>query len=146
MRDNFGSSVLRTKSIDVLLVGGEREARHQLQQMLEENGCIARAVGDAYAASGEVRRRRPEVLVIDASEPDAVELALAVADESLVLGAVAVLALGAPSTPSSGVDDVLRAFDACIRRPFDVASVVDVVRRLGADMRAARAAAREAAS
>ncbi len=139
------NSALRTRSIDVLIVDDDGGASATLQCVLEENGCIARIARGSEDAIAEIRRRRPEVVVIDLTLSDIVNgaaLADAIAAESPERGAIAVVAI---TTAADRSRALTRAFDACLAEPVALEVITDVVRRLGADMRAARTAAREAA-
>jgi DNA-binding NtrC family response regulator len=133
------NSALRTRSIDVLIVDEDTEASAKLQAVLEDNGCIARTIDSEDGAIAEVRRRRPEVVVFARTIMSAL-LAETIGDESPELGAIGFLAIVGEGAPSPG-----RAFDAYLREPTRLEEITDLVRRLGSEMRAARATAREAA-
>ena len=122
MNINIRSSALRSRSIDVLIVDEDTDASARLQAALEENGCIARTIASE-----------------DGSIAGAL-LAETVADESPELGRIGVVAITSSDAPSPGP-----AFDAYLREPTSLEEITDLVRRLGGEMRAARAAAREAA-
>lgn len=139
MSHHLRSSALRSRSIDVLIVDEDTDASAQLQAVLEENGCIARTIASEDGVIAEVRRRRPEVVVIARSIAGAL-LAETIGDESPELGAIGILAITSSDAPRPG-----RAVHACLREPTRVEEITDLVRRLGGEMRAARAAAREAA-
>jgi DNA-binding NtrC family response regulator len=139
MTINLRSSALRSRSIDVLIVDEDTDASARLQAVLEDNGCIARTIASEDSVISEVRRRRPEVVVIARSIAGAL-LAETLGDESPELGAIGILAITSSDAPSPG-----RAFDAYLREPTRLEEITDLVRRLGGEMRAARAAAREAA-
>ena len=139
MTINLRSSALRSKSIDVLIVDEDTDASARLQAVLEDNGCIARTIASEDLVISEVRRRRPEVVVIARTIAGAL-LAETIGDESPELGAIGILAITSSDAPSPG-----RAFAAYVREPIRLEEVTDLVRRLGSEMRAARAAAREAA-
>lgn len=139
------NSALRTRSIDVVIVDDDGGSSATLQCVLEENGCMARIAKGAEAAMAEVRRRRPEVVVLDlalSGIESGAALADAIASDSPERGAIAIVAI---TTADDRSRALARAFDACLAEPVALDVMTDVVRRLGGDMRAARVAAREAA-
>lgn len=138
------NSALRTRSIDVLIVDDDGGTSATLQCVLEENGCIARIARGTEHVIAEIARRRPEVVVLDLTLSDIAHgaaLADAIAADSPERGAIAVVAI---TTTADRSRALARAFDACLAEPVALDAITDVVRRLGADMRAARTAAREA--
>jgi DNA-binding NtrC family response regulator len=139
MSHHLRSSALRSRSIDVLIVDEDTDASARLQAVLEENGCIARTIASEDGVIAEVRRRRPEVVVIARSIAGAL-LAETIGDESPELGAIGILAITSSDAPRPG-----RAVHAWLPEPTRFEEITDLVRRLGSEMRAARAAAREAA-
>lgn len=140
---NIRSSALRTKSYDVLIVDQDGGTSGTLQCVLEQHGCMARIAEGRDHALAEIRRRRPEVVVMDLTlvgGTAGVVLAEAVRAETPDEAPIAIVAI------TTGPDRALaRCFDACLAEPVEMDEITDIVRRLAAEMRAARVAAREAA-
>lgn len=136
-------SGVNEKAIDVIVVDDDPDCRLMLATALTAADCIVLAVEGADEAYEAAKRRVPDVVVTDLRLRDGSAgwtLAQVLRSEPRTrdVGLVAITGLVAPAM------EVVAPFDAYLRKPVDLALVIDLVRQLARQRRAALARARAA--
>lgn len=129
------SGVQLHRTIDVVVVEDDHVARDAIEVALREGRCEVRAFSIADDAIAGIVERAPDVVVCGLREARGIsgpDLASAIRADlhTMHIGLVAV------SGPLDARWQVLRPFDAFLRRPFDSGLLTDVVRAVGMSTRA----------
>lgn len=123
------------KSIDVVVVDDDEDARLMLKLVLERQGCAVRVADDAAQAIVELRRQLPLVLVTDGRLPSLSGAALATHARELASGhSIAVIGISGLSES----DALERVSDVFFRKPVEMSLVSDAVHALATHVRERR--------
>jgi CheY-like chemotaxis protein len=135
-RKTTSGSRPRSESIDVVLVEDHDDGREMLYELLVRRRMTVRAFASVATALDAVRERVPDVVVTDLALPErgGHELA-AILRSDAATAHVPLIAVTGVVDPSW---NVMRWFDAYLRKPIEVEALRDLVESLYESARAAR--------
>lgn len=126
----------KTRLVEILILEDDADTREMLAQVFEANMCVARTASNLAEAEAALRERLPDVVLADlhlgGGEAGWV-FAERARDDARTSHVGRIGMSGADVDPQAAA-----AFDACIRKPFDTARLVRLVRHLAAASRVER--------
>jgi DNA-binding NtrC family response regulator len=129
---------------DAVVVDGDERSRTRMVALLATHDCLVRSFESADAAFAAALRRVPDVVLTGLhfadGEPSGWALA-AMLQSDMRMADVGLIAIAGQAEPKR---EIVRAFDAYVRRPLDAGLVLTLVRELVAFTRAERRAASDA--
>ncbi len=131
-------SGIREKSVDVLIVEDDDDARTMMASLLATNGCLVRGVATSDMAYQSAIERVPDVVVTDLllrGSSAGWTLAEALREEPRTRH-VALIAVTGGVEPRRAV---VRPFDAYLRKPVETKLLLALVRQLAMISRGSRA-------
>jgi CheY-like chemotaxis protein len=119
--------------ISVVVVDDDRDLREMLRELLESHGMTARAYASIEAARTAIAESRPDAVLTDLAlgAEHGRDLARTLRDDPAT-EAIPVIAISGEVEPTL---DVVRYFDAYLRKPLDLGLVPDLVRAVVATRR-----------
>ena len=114
----------------ILVVDDDAGIRDTLAELLELEGFQVSSASDGLEALHRLQERRPDVIVVDRFMPrlDGVEFVARLRSDAATSDIPVVLMSGTCPAPGEPLAQV----DALLAKPFDLAALLETVRRLGA--------------